>query len=53
MEANYLKCQILFSGKNMKNIINLLTAELAKIVVKVKSQPLVTTTAEDILFCCS
>ena len=29
-----MKCQILFSGKNKKNIINLLAAELAKKVVK-------------------
>ena len=31
-----MKCQILFSGKNKKNITNLLSAELAKRVVKVK-----------------
>ena len=31
-----MKCQILFSGKNKKNIINLLSAELAQRVVKVK-----------------
>ena len=30
-----MKCQILFSGKNKKNIINLSSAELAKRVVKV------------------
>ena len=28
-----MKCQILFSGKNKKNISNLLSAELAKRVV--------------------
>ena len=32
-----MKCQILFVGKNKKNITNLSSAELAKIVVKVKS----------------
>ena len=31
-----MKCQILFSGKNKKNIIDLLSAELARRVVKVK-----------------
>ena len=32
-----MKCQILFSGNNKKNIINLWSAELAKrVVVKVK-----------------
>ena len=31
-----MKCQILFSGKNKKNITNLSTAELAQIVVKAK-----------------
>ena len=30
-----MKCQILFSGKNKKNINNLLSAELAQGVVKV------------------
>ena len=30
-----MKCQILFSGKNKKNIINLLSAENAQRVVKV------------------
>ena len=30
-----MKCQILFSGKNQKNIINLVSAELAQRVVKV------------------
>ena len=29
-----MKCQILFSGKNKKNIINLLSVELAQRVVK-------------------
>ena len=32
-----MKCQILFSGKNNKNIINLPSAENAQRVVKVKS----------------
>ena len=32
-----MKCQILFSGKNKKNIINLPSAENAQRVVKVKS----------------
>ena len=31
-----MKCQILFSGKNKKNILNLSSAELAQRVVKVK-----------------
>ena len=31
-----MKCQFLFSGKTMKNITNLLAAELAQRVVKVK-----------------
>ena len=31
-----MKCQMLFSGENMKNIINLSSAELAQRVVKVK-----------------
>ena len=34
-----MKCQILFSGKNEKNIINLSSAENAQGVVKVKSHP--------------
>ena len=33
-----MKCQILFSVKNKKNIINLLSAENAKRVVKVKDK---------------
>ena len=33
-----MKCQILFSGKNKKNIINLSSAENAQRVVKVKLQ---------------
>ena len=33
-----MKCQILFSGKNKKNIINLSSAENAQRVVKVKEQ---------------
>ena len=32
-----MKCQILFSGKNKKNIINLPSAENAQRVVKVKT----------------
>ena len=31
-----MKCQILFSGENKKNITNLPTAELAQRVIKVK-----------------
>ena len=31
-----MKCQIIFSGKNKKNITNFSSAELAKRVVKVK-----------------
>ena len=31
-----MKCQILFSGKNKKNITNLSSAELAKRVVNAK-----------------
>ena len=31
-----MKCQILFSGKSKKNIINFLSAGVAKRVVKVK-----------------
>ena len=31
-----MKCQILFSGKNKKNIINISSAENAQRVVKVK-----------------
>ena len=34
---NILKCQILFSGKNKKNIINLPSTEFAHKVVKVAS----------------
>ena len=33
-----MKCQILFSGKNKKNIINLSSPELAKRMVKVKER---------------
>ena len=33
-----MKCQILFSGKNKKNIINLSSAENAQRVVKVNDQ---------------
>ena len=35
-----MKCQILFSGKNKKNITNLSSGELAKGMVKVKSKEL-------------
>ena len=35
VETICMKCQILFSGKIRKNIFNLLSAELAKRVVKV------------------
>ena len=31
-----MKCQSLFSGKNKKNVVNLLSAELAQGVVVVK-----------------
>ena len=34
-----MKCQILFSGKNKKNIINLSSAENVQRVVKVKITP--------------
>ena len=36
METICKKCQILFSGKNKKNVTNMLSAELAKRVVKLK-----------------
>ena len=36
METIYMKCQILFSGENKKNITDLFSAELAQRVVKVK-----------------
>ena len=32
-----MKCQILFSAKNMKNFVNLSSAESAQRVVKVKA----------------
>ena len=32
-----MKCQILFAGKNMKNIINLLLAEISQRMIKVKN----------------
>ena len=35
-----MKCQILFSGKNKKNIINLPSAENAQRVVKVNKEEL-------------
>ena len=34
-----MKCQILFTGKNKKNIINLSSAENAQRVVKVNIEP--------------
>ena len=40
-----MKCHILFSGKNKKNIINLSSAENAQRVVKVKAP--ITTEADD------
>ena len=36
METICIKCQIMFSGKNKKNVIILSSAELAQRVVKVK-----------------
>ena len=36
METSCMKCQILFSEKNKKNITNLSSADLAQRVVKVK-----------------
>ena len=36
LETFCMKCQNLFSGKNKKNITKMLSAELAKKVVKVK-----------------
>ena len=36
-----MKCQILFSGKNKKNIINLSSAENAQRVVKVNKSSVV------------
>ena len=41
-----MKCQILFSGKNKKNIINLPSAENTQTVVKVKLVNLNSTSAE-------
>ena len=35
VETICVKCQILFSKKNKKNVINLSSAELSQIVVKV------------------
>ena len=40
LETICMKCQILFSGKNKKNIINLSSAENAQRVVKVKQASL-------------
>ena len=39
VETIFIKCQILFSGRNKKTIINLSSAELAERVVKVKGPP--------------
>ena len=36
METVFMKCQVQFSEKNKKSIINLLSAELAQKVVMVK-----------------
>ena len=36
METICMKCQILFSGKNKKIIVNLLLADFAQRVLKVK-----------------
>ena len=38
LEAIFKKCLILFSGKNKKNIINLSSAEFARILVKVSKE---------------
>ena len=38
VEIIYIKCLILFSGKNKKNITNLLSVELAQRLVKVNMQ---------------
>ena len=46
METICMKYQILFSGKNKKNITNLSSAELALRVVKVKIEALAQTTHE-------
>ena len=43
-ETICMKCQSLFSGNNMKNLVNLLSAELLQGVVKIKAP---TTTAAD------
>ena len=37
VETICMKCQILFSGKNKKNIVNWSSAELAQRVVEVKN----------------
>ena len=39
LETICMECQILFSGKNKKNIINVSFAELAQKVVKVNPYP--------------
>ena len=41
-ETICMKCQILFTGKNKKNIINLSSAENAQRVVKVKGTSIIT-----------
>ena len=47
LETICMKCQILFSGKNKKNINYLSSAELAKRVVKVKDVGYASPEAED------
>ena len=42
-----MKCQILFSGKSKKNIINLSSAENAQRVVKVNLLPLSANSQDD------
>ena len=44
-----MKYQILFSGKNKKNIINLLSAELAKMVIQVEGKNLLLLEANTLL----
>ena len=45
-----MKCQILFSGKNKKNIINLSSAENAQRVVKVNIMVLIMQKYETFIF---
>ena len=44
-----MKYQILFSGKNKKNIMNLLSAELAKMVIQVEGKNLLLLEANTLL----